>query len=135
MTAALRATCSCVFFAALTDRESAVFFRLIDSGKSTGHPLCHIAGKVDHLFGDGGEFRFRSGIAVPQHIAGNKLEIHSAACADESVFLFDEVAVHATFTVKVDGPPQPYRHPFVMSPPVYPVKVPPEPHTKSEHEK
>lgn len=94
MAAALRATCSCVFFAALTDRESAVFFRLIDSGKSTGHPLCHIAGKVDHLFGDGGEFLLGTGIAVPQHLAGDELKIHSAACADESVFLFGEVAVH-----------------------------------------
>lgn len=95
MAAALRATCSCVFFAALTDRESAVLFRLVSDGESAGSPLGNVAGEVNDLLGDGGEFRLRSGIAVPENLAGNKLDIHPAASADETAFLFCEVAVHA----------------------------------------
>ena len=98
MAAALRATCSCVFFAALTDRESAVLFRLVSDGESAGSPLCHVAGKVNDLIGEGGKFRFRSGIAVPENLTGDKLDVHPAASANETAFLFCEAAIHRVST-------------------------------------
>ena len=49
---------------------------------------------MNDLLGDGGEFRLWSGIAVPQNLARDELDVHTAASADETTFLFGEVAVH-----------------------------------------
>lgn len=49
---------------------------------------------MNDLLGYGWEFRLGSGIAVPENLAGDELDIHSTAGADETTFLFDEVAVH-----------------------------------------
>lgn len=86
----------------MTDRESAVLFRLVSDGEAAGSPLGHVAGKVNDLLGDGGEFRLRSGIAVPENLAGNELDVHPAASADETAFLFCEAAIHRVSTNAVD---------------------------------